>query len=45
MAGELALPEEKGDGVNAVAWAPNIGRLYRLIMRSRLTFLFNDVNL
>lgn len=24
---ELALPEDKGDQVYAVAWAPNIGRL------------------
>ncbi|KAF3334998.1 protein SEH1 [Carex littledalei] len=31
MVGELALPEEKGDGVNAVAWAPNIGRPYEII--------------
>lgn len=23
---ELALPEDKGDQVYAVAWAPNIGR-------------------
>ncbi|KAJ3670924.1 hypothetical protein LUZ60_008350 [Juncus effusus] len=28
---ELALPEEKGDSVNAVAWAPNIGRPYEII--------------
>ncbi|KAJ4749599.1 Nucleoporin SEH1 [Rhynchospora pubera] len=31
LVGELALPEEKGDGVNALAWAPNIGRPYELI--------------
>lgn len=29
--GELALPEDKGDAVNAVAWAPNIGRPYEII--------------
>lgn len=45
MVGELALPEEKGDGVNAVAWAPNIGRLYLLIMRTQRTYFVNDVNL
>ncbi|XP_058224641.1 protein SEH1 [Rhododendron vialii] len=28
---ELALPEEKGDPVYAVAWAPNIGRPYEVI--------------
>ncbi|KAL5079412.1 hypothetical protein RYX36_007833 [Vicia faba] len=28
---ELALPEDKGDRVYAVAWAPNIGRLYEVI--------------
>ncbi|KAL2347972.1 hypothetical protein Fmac_001972 [Flemingia macrophylla] len=28
---ELALPEDKGDQVYAVAWAPNIGRPYEII--------------
>lgn len=28
---ELALPEEKGDQVFAVAWSPNIGRPYEVI--------------
>ncbi|XP_078431598.1 transducin/WD40 repeat-like superfamily protein [Wolffia australiana] len=28
---ELALPEDQGDRVHAVAWAPNIGRPYDLI--------------
>ncbi|KAK7406061.1 hypothetical protein VNO78_07677 [Psophocarpus tetragonolobus] len=28
---ELALPEDKGDEVHAVAWAPNIGRPYEII--------------
>ncbi|XP_028083819.1 protein SEH1-like isoform X2 [Camellia sinensis] len=28
---ELALPEDKGDPVYAVAWAPNIGRPYEVI--------------
>ncbi|KAL6979485.1 epoxide hydrolase, soluble (sEH) [Sarracenia purpurea var. burkii] len=28
---ELALPEEEGDPVYAVAWAPNIGRPYEVI--------------
>ncbi|KAG5531409.1 hypothetical protein RHGRI_026137 [Rhododendron griersonianum] len=28
---ELALPEEKGDPIYAVAWAPNIGRPYEVI--------------
>ncbi|KAL3499245.1 hypothetical protein ACH5RR_038338 [Cinchona calisaya] len=28
---ELALPEDKGDQVFAVAWAPNIGRPYEVI--------------
>ncbi|GER41490.1 transducin/WD40 repeat-like superfamily protein [Striga asiatica] len=28
---ELSLPEDKGDQVYAVAWAPNIGRDYELI--------------
>ncbi|KAF3684212.1 putative dihydroflavonol-4-reductase-like [Capsicum annuum] len=28
---ELALPEDKGDPVSTVAWAPNIGRPYELI--------------
>ncbi|OIW11110.1 hypothetical protein TanjilG_22917 [Lupinus angustifolius] len=28
---ELALPEDKGDQVYAVAWAPNIGRSYETI--------------
>ncbi|XP_021894850.1 protein SEH1 isoform X2 [Carica papaya] len=28
---ELALPEDKGDQVYAVAWAPNIGRPYEVI--------------
>ncbi|KAI8564563.1 hypothetical protein RHMOL_Rhmol03G0190600 [Rhododendron molle] len=27
---ELALPEEKGDPIYAVAWAPNIGRSYEV---------------
>nr|BAJ10726.1 WD40 repeat nucleoporin similar to SEH1 [Lotus japonicus] len=28
---ELAVPEDKGDQVYAVAWAPNIGRTYEII--------------
>ncbi|KAG6388234.1 hypothetical protein SASPL_153434 [Salvia splendens] len=28
---ELSLPEDKGDQVSSVAWAPNIGRPYELI--------------
>ncbi|KAK1322492.1 hypothetical protein QJS10_CPA03g00206 [Acorus calamus] len=28
---ELALPEDKGERVHAVAWAPNIGRPYEII--------------
>eukprot|EP00262_Sarcandra_glabra_P015008 TRINITY_DN4540_c0_g1_i1.p1 TRINITY_DN4540_c0_g1~~TRINITY_DN4540_c0_g1_i1.p1 ORF type:complete len:326 (-),score=65.09 TRINITY_DN4540_c0_g1_i1:304-1281(-) len=28
---ELALPGDKGDPVHAVAWAPNIGRLYEVV--------------
>lgn len=28
---ELALPEDKGDRVYAVAWAPNIGRPYEVV--------------
>ncbi|KAJ1386172.1 DNA-polymerase III, clamp loader complex, gamma/delta/delta subunit, C-terminal [Sesbania bispinosa] len=30
LVAELALPEDKGDQVYAVAWAPNIGRLFQV---------------
>lgn len=40
----MALPGDKGDQVNAVAWAPNIGRLYTFKFLLDLHILFGSLN-